>query len=254
MMIRVSNMLKSSRLIVASTTLLAFAAISFAQTTPAVDITAKTKTYTRQKPISEWKKEFTIDWPKVIAKTPALSRKIEALLNYEKLFDFTIKEELSEIQWLEKAYYEVCHNKGKTLCVAMSIEGSGAYPDGLTKYLVINTATGTQATAATEFTATPKLASLLNQKLQAEIKEQIKQLKDDKDNADIEPAELFRGKRFTAKDLDGFSVNDDGVTFRYQYNFVHAVQALEPSGEFTMTWKQLKPYLRPGSLLASMAR
>jgi len=247
-------MWKLSRIFVASLIVLAISAAVYAQHTPAVTVAGSDKTYTRKNPMSEWKKEFTITWPKVTASTPALSRKIEALLNYEKLFDFTVKEELGEIQWLDKAYYDICYNRGKTLCLALTIEGSSAYPDGQTKYLVINTATGTQATAASEFTAAPKLASMLNQRLQAEIKEQIKELKDDDDNADIEPAELFRGKRFTAKDLDGYSVNDDGVTFRYQYNFVHAVQALEPSGEFSMTWKQLKPYLRAGSLLASMAR
>lgn len=228
-----------------------FTAIGSAQ---AVTVSKNEKTYTRKKPITEWKKEFTIAWPQIKAKTPALSKKIEALLSYEKNFDFTIKEELEEIQWLEKAYYDIIYNKGKTLCIALSIEGSGAYPDGLTKHFVINTDTGTRATAATEFTAAPKLASLLNQKLQTEIKSAIKSLKDDKDNEDIEPAELFRGKRYTVKDLDGFSVDDKGVTFRYAYNFVHAVRALEPTGEFFLSWKELRPYLRSGSLLAGMAR
>lgn len=231
--------------------LLSFSAISYAQ---AVTVGRLEKVYTRPKPLTEWKTSFQIAWPKITAKTPALSKKIEGLISYEKNFDFTVKEEIDEIQWLEKAYYDICHNKGKTLCIALTIEGSGAYPSGLTKYLVINTATGTQATAATEFVAAPKLASYLNAKLQAEIKESIKMLKDDKDNADIDPAELFRGKRFTTKDLDGFSVDDKGVTFRFRYNFVHAVMALEPSGEFFMSWKDLRPYLRAGSLLASMAR
>lgn len=231
--------------------LLTFSAISFAQ---AVTVGRLEKVYTRPKPLSEWKTSFQIAWPKITAKTPALSKKIEGLISYEKNFDFTVKEEIDEIQWLEKAYYDICHNKGKTLCIALTIEGSGAYPSGLTKYLVINTETGTQATAATEFVAVPKLASYLNYKLQAEIKESIKMLKDDKDNADIDPTELFRGKKFTTKDLDGFSVDDEGVTFRYQYNFVHAVQALEPDGTFFVEWSEIKSFLKPGSLLASMAR
>lgn len=236
------------------TTLFIFLAFSAIVNAQAVTVGRLEKVYTRPKPVSEWKTSFQIAWPKITAKTPTLSKKIEGLISYEKNFDFTVKEEIDEIQWLEKAYYDICHNKRKTLCIALTIEGSGAYPSGLTKYLVINTETGTQATAATEFVAAPKLASYLNAKLQAEIKESIKMLKGDKDNADIDPAELFRGKRFTTKDIDGFSVDDKGVTFRYKYNFVHAVMALEPDGTFFVKWSELKSYLKPGSLLASMAR
>lgn len=236
------------------TTLFIFLAFSAIVNAQAVTVGRLEKVYTRPKPVSEWKTSFQIAWPKITAKTPTLSKKIEGLISYEKNFDFTVKEEIDEIQWLEKAYYDICHNKRKTLCIALTIEGSGAYPSGLTKYLVINTETGTQATPATEFVAAPKLASYLNAKLQAEIKESIKMLKGDKDNADIDPAELFRGKRFTTKDIDGFSVDDKGVTFRYKYNFVHAVMALEPDGTFFVKWSELKSYLKPGSLLASMAR
>ena len=44
-----------------------------------VTITAKKVTYTRPKPIEDFKKKFTITYPKIKAATPALSKKIEAV-------------------------------------------------------------------------------------------------------------------------------------------------------------------------------
>ncbi len=210
--------------------------------------------YTRTAPISEYKKTFEITWPKVKAATPTISKKIEMILNYEKLFDFTVAEEKSEIQWLEEASYEVGYNDKNALSIELSIQGSGAYPSGVTKHLVINTATGTRATSATEFTNTAKLISKLNSVLKSEIAASLKEIKADKENGDIVPEELFEGKSFTAGDLKEFSIDADGITFHYAYNFVHAVKALEPIGEFKMSWAEIKPYLRRGGLLASIAR
>lgn len=227
-----------------------FAGATFAQS---VDITAKKVTYTRKKPIADHKKTFEITYPKIKAKTPAISRKIEAILSYEKAFDFTLAEELGEMQWLEEASYEVGYNLHKALSVSLSIQGSGAYPSGMTKYVVVNTATGTRATPATEFVNAPMLAAKINKMLQMEVAEAVKELKADKENQDIVPEELFRGKRFRAADLSNFSLGVHGVTFHYDYNFVHALQALEPNGEFLLAWSQMAPYLKRGGLLAPIA-
>ncbi len=218
-----------------------------------VTITPEKVTYTRPQPLTEFKKTFEITFPRVNARTPALSKKIESMLDYEKLFDFTIAEEKGESQWLEEASYEVGFNEKRALSIALSIQGSGAYPSGVTKHLVINTATGNRATPATEFTNTVKLVSKLSGMLKKEIREAIRKIQADKENEDIVPSELFAGKRFRTADLQEFSIGTDGVTFHYAYNFVHAVQALEPEGKFRLSWAEISPYLRKGGLLASIA-
>src|SRR5215203_3739395 len=93
-----------------------------------VVITPKKVTYTRRKPIADYKKTFTINYPKVKASTVALSRKIEAALSYEKNFQFTLQEEMGEIQWLEESDFEVVYNKKGVLCIILFINGMGAYP------------------------------------------------------------------------------------------------------------------------------
>src|SRR5688500_4179024 len=81
-------------------------ALSFAAFAQSVTITPKKITYKRPKPIADFKKTFTVTYPKVKAATPALSRKIERTISYEKVSDLNIEEEKAEIQWLEEAHYE----------------------------------------------------------------------------------------------------------------------------------------------------
>lgn len=219
-----------------------------------VTITPKKQTYRRPKPLQDFKKTFTITWPKVKAATPALSRKIETALSYEKNFDFTIREEMREIQWLEDASYEVLYNKGDILCVSLFIEGSGAYPDSSTRFVVLDSSTGVKQTPAMVFTNLNGLAAMIAKDQKKEIGETIVEIRKDPDFRDPDPSTMFENSKFTAADLKGFSVDAKGVTFHYDYGFPHVIQAAEPPGEFSYSWAEMKPYLKTGGLLAGMAR
>src|SRR5688500_5583887 len=167
-----------------------------------VVITKRTVTHRRPKARADHKKSFKINYPVVKAATPAVSNRIKAELDYFKLWKFTLREELSEIQWLEDADFEVKFNRGGILSVLMWIEGSGAYPDGSSKYIVIDTRTGRRLRAADLFTAHFELAGTLNRRMQKEIEQEKLRIKNDKETADIDTAELFEGKRFTVDLLD----------------------------------------------------
>jgi hypothetical protein len=130
------------------------------------------------------------------------------------------------------------------------MEGSAAYPDGVTKHLVINTKTGDRMKIAGEFSQLSKLAAEIRKLQKKEVEDAIKEIKADKDSEEEAPEELFVDKIFTEESLEQFTVTDEGVTFYYDYSFPHVIQALEPSGEYKFTWAQLKPYIKSGSLLA----
>jgi hypothetical protein len=219
-----------------------------------VKITPKKVTYRRPKPTLDFKRNFTITWPVVKAATPALSRKIEAALSYEKNFQFTIREEMREIQWLENASYGVLYNKGDLLCVSLFIEGSAAYPDSSTKWVVVDTRTGVRQTPAMVFTNLQGLAAMITKDQKKEIAEGIKEIKNDAQAEEPNPEQLFSDSKFTITNLKEFSVDKNGVTFHYDYGFPHVIQALQPAGEFSYTWSQIKPYLKPGGSLAAAAR
>ena len=225
--------------------------VAFAQS---VVITSKKTTYTRRKPIADFKKTFTINYPKVKASTAALSRKIEAALGYEKNFGFTLKEEMSEIQWLEEAVYEVGYNKNGILSVNLTISGSGAYPDSSGKTVVVDLKTGNKVLASNVFTNINGLIGKLKELQQAEIKQGIEEIKKEPDLAGENPEDLFKESDLKAANLEGFAVDEKGVTFTYDYGFPHAIQALELDGKYFLSWAELKPYIKRTGLLGRFVR
>jgi hypothetical protein len=227
---------------------------TFSAVAQSVVITGKKTTYTRRKPISEYKKTFTINYPKVRAATPALSRKIEAAISYKLILGLNLQEELTDTQWLEEADYQVVYNKNGILCIDLTMSGSAAYPDGVTKTAVVDLKKGTIVKTSDVFTNLQGLAAMVRKAQKKEIADAIAEIRKDPENNETDPATLFKDADFRRKDLEGFSVNEQGVTFKYDYGFPHVIQALQPDGKFFFTWAQLRPYLVSGGLLARIAR
>jgi hypothetical protein len=219
-----------------------------------VVITGKKTTYTRKKPIMDFKKTFTINYPKVTASTPALSKKIEAAISYSSILGLNLKDELGETQWLEEADYEVGYNNNGILSITLSMNGSGAYPSGTSKVVVVDLKTGSRVKAADVFTNVSGLATFVRKAQKQEIAKAIAEIKKDPENQDVKPETLFTDARFTAKNLEGFSVDGKGVTFNYDYGFPHVILALQPDGTYSYTWAKLKPYIKPNGLLGRFVR
>lgn len=228
-----------------------FSTISFAQS---VVITSKKTTYTRRKPISDYKKTFTVNYPKVKAANALLSKKIETSISYEKNFEFTLKEEMGEIQWLEEADYTVDYNKNGVLSIELFITGSGAYPSSSNKNIVVDLKTGNKVRPIDVFTNLTGLVSKIKAMQKEEIKAGIKVIKEDPDSGDLNTDELFQDKDFKIADLEGFSLSDKGVTFKYDYGFPHVIQALQPDGTYFLDWAQLKPFIKRTGLLGRFIR
>ncbi len=220
-----------------------------------VKVTPHKVTYKRSKPESDEKKTFDITWPKVSGTSAALARKIEAALNYEKHFDFTIKGEQNDTDWLSDADFKVDYNRGHILCVSLFIEGSGAYPSTSTKYVTVNTRTGMAVKPIDVFVRTAGLKAVLTKMRAKEIADTKASIKKDPENKDVDIDQLFKDSlEYNKIKLDQFTVKSDGVVFHHNYDFPHVVQALQPPGEFLLTWAQLKPYLKSGGLLAGHGR
>jgi hypothetical protein len=218
-----------------------------------VVITGKKVTYTRRKPISDFKKTFDINYPKVKARTPALSRKIENAISYRSILGLDLKDELTGGQWLASADYAVVYNERGVLCVDLTMEGSGAYPSGTTKTVVVDIKTGNVVKTSDVFTDLQGLAAMVRKVQKKEIAEAIARLKQDPEFKDQDLADLFKDADFRRKDLEGYSVNDKGVTFKYDYGFPHVIQAAQPEGKYFFPWAELRPYLVPGGLLARLS-
>ena len=219
-----------------------------------VVITPKKVTYKRPKPESEYKKTFEITYPKVKAATPALSKKIEDTISYQKNNNLNLKDELNEYQWLETAGYEVNYNKNGLLDIVLTTEGSAAYPSIFNKEIVVDLKSGNRLTAQNVFVKLPALAAAVGKMQLAEIKKAQADYKKDPESADFDGGEYFMSAKFTAKNLDEFKISDKGVTFTYDYGFPHVVLALQPDGEYFFSWAQVKPYIKADGLLARFVR
>ena len=206
-------------------------AFSLAAFSQSVVVTPKKTVYQRPKPLMDFKKSFTLNRPKVKAATVALSKKIENTISYEKNFDFNVKEETDEVQWLEEASYEINYNKNGILGVTLSMLGTGAYPSNYDKSVIVNIKTGEKVFARDVFIKLPELTAKSKKAQQEEIKNALAQIKKDEPNEE-NPEQLFENSDYTVKHLDEFFVSDKGVTFWYDYGFPHVVLALQPEGKY----------------------
>jgi hypothetical protein len=209
-----------------------------------VKVSSKDVTYKRTGvDVPDSRKTFTVSYPKIAG---ASGKKIEAILSYEKNFDISLQAEIKEMYWLEFAYFTVNYNQNNILDVTLFIEGSGAYPDGSSKYLILNSKTGTRVKPSDVFTDLNGLAAMGRKAQQVEMKTEIARFK--KDEPDLDPKEYFNDVKFTTENLWAFTVSNKGITFHYDYGFPHAFQALQPDGEYFFSWKELKPYIKQNGL------
>lgn len=239
------------KLLLFSLFIVAFSSGIFAQS---VVVTSRKTTYQRPKSVAEWKRSFTVNYPKIKASTPALSKKIETAISYQKNVGLNINEEKTETQWLEEADYQVGYNKNGILSIYLSMSGTGAYPSVFGQNVVVDLKTGRTVKPAEAFVNLTGLAAVLKKQMQDEIKESIEEIKKEPDYKDFNYNEYFKDANFTTKNLDGFAVGEEGVTFNYEYGFPHIALALEPSGNFFLTWKEIKPYIKRGGVFQKFIR
>jgi hypothetical protein len=140
------------------------------------------------------------------------------------------------------------------------MEGVGAYPDSSIKYLVFDLRSGRKLELQDLF-QNSQLIQLRN-----ELRKKMRQIEKTLEQDVKEQLEFQRNTHremnipspspdtLKLSDLEGFTVGARGVTFHYDYSYPHVVKALEPPGEFFLTWKELKLYIKSGGLLAKLAR
>ena len=242
---------------------LIFSTAIFAQT---VTITPKKNVYTRKaKSVPKEKRTFTVTYPVVSGTmSPAVKKKLENSISYWRTFETTLAENLGDYDWLYELSYKVNYNKNGILDIALTQDGSGAYPDSQTIVKVINLKTGEQAKLTDVFKADslPKLAAMVDKKLAAEKAQIIKDINEGKFDEGGTPdkeandavKEQLGNLEFTTDSFDQYSVSDKGVTFIYDADFPHVIQAAQPDGRYFFTWAELKPFIKPEGLLGQFIR
>lgn len=234
-----------------------FAAHGFSQT-GSVKITPLKIVHRRTNTSADYKKKYTVVYPKISGVSRNLKRKIERNLKYEKTFNYFFTNGLDEeYQLLDKAYYRVIYNKNDILNLRFSIDVSAAYESHYDKTVAVNLKTGEIIKPEDVFIRTKleQLAKRLDKSLQAEIAKTVREVKKDlgKDDGG-QVLTQFEGKMFLPFHLEEFEVSDRGLTFVYKYEFAHIVRNYEPAGRFFLSYAQLKPFIRRDGLLAKFIK
>lgn len=229
-----------TKIILATAFILALTICCFGQ----VKITPKETEYTRTgENVPDHKKKFTVKYPVISGvKNPMLRKRIENSISYWSNFETKLDENLSDT-WLYSLDYAVNYNKNSILDIRLVMEGSGAYPSMTDRNLVIDLRTGKRVYLADAFRNIGKLLVKIEKKQNAEIKASAIE-----DEITEEELRVEIGTR-SVKKLEEFSVGEKGVTFLFDYDFPHAIKALEPPGKFFFTWRELRPHIKRGGLL-----
>jgi hypothetical protein len=164
------------------------------------------------------------------------------------------KAECLESMWLTEIDYEVSFNKGSILNLIYTISGMGAHPNESSQSLVVDLRTGKPLRAADLFkkASLPALAVRVNKSLRAAVAAALKEWGSEIEG--MEKDDDLKNARFKVENLDTYRIDDRGITFLYEFDFPHVILAAEPSEEYFLSFKELKPYIDEKGLLAGLVR
>ncbi len=213
------------------------------------------------KSVPDWKRTFEARYPIFGGKlTPATLRRLRSGTDYWSNFDIKLADNLRDDHWLSSLDYDVKYNKHNILDIWLIMEGVGAYPDGSIRHLVFDARTGKMLGIPDLFAASqmPDLLAKIRSVMRRHEDASVKESKEVRETLayyrESSPEFHLTPEKIEFKNLSGFTVSDTGITFIYDYAFAHAVEALEPPGEFYLSYIELKPFIRTDGLLARFVR
>jgi hypothetical protein len=206
-------------------------------------------------------KEADVHYPVFSGLPPAILKELQASAGLKAGTDSSLEEWKAEFQeswWLVEIDYEVTYNRHDLLCLTYWIEGMGAHPSTSTKDLVADLKTGRRLAAKDLFKPAfleelaAKVDRLRATAVEKAIQENRAYLEENGMTEEdlMETMEPAKQRRFGVENLDTFRLDDKGVTFIYDFGFPHVSQALEPSGEYFLSYEELRAYINPEGPLA----
>jgi hypothetical protein len=192
-------------------------------------------------------KQATVMIPTVTAgPNPAVLKQVQAAIAPKAVMGESVKELESDFQtagWLSTLTYQVDYNKNSIVALTYTKEGVGAYPSSFKFYVAVDLQTGKVIKVADLFTpeGLEKVADTINQSMQKRIQTAIAK----NANQDTDLKSRLSGKQFNVENLNTFVIGEKGITFIYDFDFPHVIQALAPDGNFFLSYAELQPSVKP---------
>lgn len=196
--------------------------------------------------VVDWNRTSTTN-PRCLATviTPRLpSAATERDRKLRDLLEAPAKEYGDEDGWLEFFDYTIHHDGGGVLDISFRVSGVGAYPSSYATHIAIDLASGERLTAKSVFRS--DLQAELAQRVDREVQKAWREaLTAQKEGGEEEPLDFGEAPHFTVDNLDDFLVLDEGVAFRFDFGFPHAIEAATPNSEFLIPRAEIAGFLRP---------
>ncbi|MET0398843.1 MAG: hypothetical protein ABW277_18775 [Longimicrobiaceae bacterium] len=189
--------------------------------------------------------------------TPELRDALQETLSLESVLDIPLGEARKEILTDDYLCYDIGYSvrfrRGYLLDVgySLTVHSGGRFRYGY-RNRVVDLRTGERLLARQVFdpAALPALAKQLDRRLQADITKQIARDQHDGDWGYLD--DTGAPKRFREEDLGNFSVDEQGITFYFEFAFPD-MAPFQPAHYF-LSWSELRPYVRPDGALAPLLR
>ena len=185
--------------------------------------------------------------PTVTGLRPPVLKRIRKELELEKILE-------SQYFWYKHRQmfgldYRVTHNRNHILAITFSWN---AYFAEHEKGVVFDLRDGSLVKVQDLFRedSVPELVKLINQKLQAELEQMIRDYEGKRDIRYAWKEAENNPMIFIAEDLDEFQINEKGITFFYHAGFSHTRQWAEPEGRYFFKYSDLKNFLKPGTVVS----
>jgi len=205
------------------------------------------------------RKTATVTYPVISGlRDRTVLRRIRSLLDFKNIFDYSLQEYRQD-SWLSEFDYTINYNSDFLFDITFRQSGAAAYPAEHTKHFLINLKDGRTIKASDVFLKDKfaSLAALVDQKLQAELREratQVKKASDLKQSESQSIVEALEDMKFGPENLDDFSVSAKGIIFLYDAGLPHAIRAFEPEGRYFFSYSKLTPYLNRSGPLGQFIR
>lgn len=190
-------------------------------------------------------KRFSVTYPKIFSRK---AKKIEALLSYEKAFDFKLEEEFEVERGIQKLAFRTLFNSKNILSVKLTLDAITFSDLHYYKFITINTKTAKIIEPAEVFKNLRGLAVKCRKSQLRAINEAKKEY------SPKDYGTLFDDVDFTIEELKGFTLGKKGITFHYPYRFGRTSIMFEPKSDYFFSWKELKPFIKRGGLLEQFIR
>lgn len=236
------------------TVVLPFVAIQPAAmaTAEAVVITQVRETFKTGTPGTDSYHEGFVSYPLVAgADKFDVLRQVQATIDLKTVTGLSMDERRADFPtfpWVAEMGYVVHYNNHGILDLTFTQVGSGMFSDVFINHLILDLRTGAILTASDVFdpAALAAILPLVEAKWRADMEGATATAA----GYELDIRDQFTGRVLTLKNLDDFSISDQGVTFLYDFMFPHGIAEAAPSGRYFLSYQGLQPYIRQDGPLA----